>query len=601
MGILGEPLGVNTPPARRSDVDGRVRDYHLPDVVVARAKEIARRTRLSRVERADVAVELCEEAALAIGNGESTEEALEGMGEPQAVARFIRRERIRRRPLVIRLIRGWLRRVTLTVLALLLVYLYFFVRFCIGTPRISRNIAAEINAKLPAAPEEATGLFALRRGMSMAQVVPEDIAKRWPYFKPGDAEWEQAKKYVEASSGVLEWIRKSAAAPSFGYRLSDAYDPSLSSDPETRKEKAKAGHENPLLLDTLMAHLGAIRWSVRLLAADARVACELGDGKRAESDIEAIIGLAGHVREIPTLISDLVSVAAMSVAADEVGGIVAEHQGLLGDAQLVNLSRRFEGFAGGPIPLRLEGERGYFEDWVQRSYTDDGKGDGRICLKGVSNMWSQLSMNGGGNSPGVGVYLIGPLASQFLATRKEVVNEWQRIEGLVLQERAVPRWMRGEPAYDAEIDRMRADPRRSIKFAPLFVFAPAWGRASDAVDNGSMRRDGAVTVIALERWRLVHGSYPEHLEQLVPEFLAAVPVDSFDGAPLRYKSGAGLPILYSIGGDADDDDGRVPEPGGSKANANAAAWRSPSTRWKCPDGDFVIWPPVQDKVEAPEP
>ena len=42
--------------------------------------------------------------------------------------------------------------------------------------------------------------------------------------------------------------------------------------------------------------------------------------------------------------------------------------------------------------------------------------------------------------------------------------------------------------------------------------------------------------LACRRYRAKHGCYPERLDELVPEFIAAVPLDPFDGKPLRYNN-----------------------------------------------------------------
>ena len=44
------------------------------------------------------------------------------------------------------------------------------------------------------------------------------------------------------------------------------------------------------------------------------------------------------------------------------------------------------------------------------------------------------------------------------------------------------------------------------------------------------------TVFACRRYRAKRGRYPEKLDELVPEFIAAVPLDPFDGKPLRYNN-----------------------------------------------------------------
>ncbi len=71
---------------------------------------------------------------------------------------------------------------------------------------------------------------------------------------------------------------------------------------------------------------------------------------------------------------------------------------------------------------------------------------------------------------------------------------------------------------------------------------------------------------ALERFRLAEGAFPGKLEPLVPRFLPALPVDIFDGKPLRYRVNAdGGYDLWSIGPDGKDDGGKIdPKKEGSK-------------------------------------
>jgi len=47
----------------------------------------------------------------------------------------------------------------------------------------------------------------------------------------------------------------------------------------------------------------------------------------------------------------------------------------------------------------------------------------------------------------------------------------------------------------------------------------------------------AGTACAIERFHLKYKKFPQKLEQLVPEFLPKIPIDPFDGKPLRYFRG----------------------------------------------------------------
>jgi hypothetical protein len=67
----------------------------------------------------------------------------------------------------------------------------------------------------------------------------------------------------------------------------------------------------------------------------------------------------------------------------------------------------------------------------------------------------------------------------------------------------------------------------------------------------------AVAAVAAERYRRARGSWPDSPAALVPDYLRAVPLDPFDGQPLRYrKVGDGI-VVYSIGPDRKDDGGKL--------------------------------------------
>jgi hypothetical protein len=70
----------------------------------------------------------------------------------------------------------------------------------------------------------------------------------------------------------------------------------------------------------------------------------------------------------------------------------------------------------------------------------------------------------------------------------------------------------------------------------------------------------ARTALAIERYRLATGKPPEELDSLVPKYLAQVPLDPFDGQPIRYRRERSGCVLYSVGEDGRDNAGREPSP-----------------------------------------
>ncbi len=58
------------------------------------------------------------------------------------------------------------------------------------------------------------------------------------------------------------------------------------------------------------------------------------------------------------------------------------------------------------------------------------------------------------------------------------------------------------------------------------------------------------TALQVEQYRQAEKKYPESLAQLVPMYLAQVPIDPFDSQPLRYlREGEGGAMVYSVGAD----------------------------------------------------
>jgi hypothetical protein len=65
----------------------------------------------------------------------------------------------------------------------------------------------------------------------------------------------------------------------------------------------------------------------------------------------------------------------------------------------------------------------------------------------------------------------------------------------------------------------------------------------------------AQVALAAECYRRAHGDWPQALTELVPEHLPTVPLDPFDGEPLRYRRTERGVVIYSVGENGRDDGG----------------------------------------------
>ena len=125
----------------------------------------------------------------------------------------------------------------------------------------------------------------------------------------------------------------------------------------------------------------------------------------------------------------------------------------------------------------------------------------------------------------------------------------------------------------------------SLRKGPRMVMTETLGQVSLALHAGSLRAAfeaedrAAVTLrmtevaLALAAYRSDHGSYPEKLDQLVPNYLDEVPQDVFTEGELRYKPSGEDYVLYSVGPNGQDEEGRI---GDSEPPGDDVVIRTPS-------------------------
>lgn len=93
----------------------------------------------------------------------------------------------------------------------------------------------------------------------------------------------------------------------------------------------------------------------------------------------------------------------------------------------------------------------------------------------------------------------------------------------------------------------------------MAITMPDISRAILLDGNGRVRVALLQTAIALHRYQLQAGRYPESLDALVPEFLDALPIDLFSDEPLIYRREGDGFVLYSVGPNFIDDGGVTAE------------------------------------------
>ncbi|MFT6618122.1 MAG: hypothetical protein ACJASX_001009 [Limisphaerales bacterium] len=99
-----------------------------------------------------------------------------------------------------------------------------------------------------------------------------------------------------------------------------------------------------------------------------------------------------------------------------------------------------------------------------------------------------------------------------------------------------------------------------------------------AAIEAECKRSLVIAAIAVERFRLHIGTYPATLENLIPEYLIELPLDWYDGQPIRYQRlNPESYNRWSTGNDGIDNACTPPSGPEYKLAAPDLVWMKPAT------------------------
>jgi hypothetical protein len=279
-------------------------------------------------------------------------------------------------------------------------------------------------------------------------------------------------------------------------------------------------------LEGFIPHIGDVRNAWLLLCLEAVLCSEMGDGDGATRAIEAAFHVARTLSPEPLLISQLVCFAGQRSASGSLERIVGRIE--LNDAQLERLASAVggadeaTGVPGFLIGLQCQ----YLEVFKRPEALDPDLFQDlppRVILEAYS-----------------GLGLAAREGSIFL----EMMEQYIEVAQLPTHER---------------LDAVRALETLYRGRAKRCVFL----RRGEGVRHILIAEVGCLACLratrvglAVERFRLGTGHWPEVLGELVPNHLESIPEDPFDGAPLRYKRLERGFVVYSVGEDGVDNDGQ---------------------------------------------
>ncbi|NLX14151.1 MAG: hypothetical protein GXY44_10935 [Phycisphaerales bacterium] len=312
----------------------------------------------------------------------------------------------------------------------------------------------------------------------------------------------------------------------------------------------------PNPLDTLLPHLSQVRTAARLKSLETIHRIVLGDMAYVRDDIEIMFTLGRLVEDEPSVISALVRIAVDALTVSIIEQVCAQ------DILEPDLLRKLEAMlAAADLDSRLYwgilGERALFVEsfrWMRSdAYTNELDQEAKTGLR-----W--------------GIY------KGFLHDQATGLVFWNRYVQAVQAPSTGPRV--GD-TIGAEVSAL------PDVYLITKMVVPDFGRAFVLDMKTTSQIRAARTAMALERYRIAHGRWPDTLDKLVPEYLASIPLDPFDGRPLRYSLKDDAAFIYSISENLVDNSGEV-------------ASFHPSAPRDATDCGFTLLPPARRGLPADE-
>jgi len=296
-----------------------------------------------------------------------------------------------------------------------------------------------------------------------------------------------------------------------------------------------------------LPHLSVFTSNMKLLMLRMQAHQALGDTTAALVDFRAALRSYHCLTNEPTLISGLVRISMLRMVISAVGdglkaqvwkdGELKDIQAALGEVRLCPDYR-----------LAMGSEHGFVNS-VMDSIV-------KMSVRQRGEFFTQLSSGGTGSHSSShyngGAFALIPRSvfrqNQLRANRymDELVAKADMTNSRFDPNLATP------SALSAN-----ADWERMYYFA-YSILTSAYGIAAERYVFAQTRLDQARLACALERRRLARGSFPETLNDLIPEFIEDEPRDPYARAPYHYQRLEGKSfLLYGVGENGRDDGGAI--------------------------------------------
>lgn len=313
---------------------------------------------------------------------------------------------------------------------------------------------------------------------------------------------------------------------------------------------ARPSQEGPVI-GFVMADLGKARLATRMNCARMFLASRAGDDADRLAAFEETLAMGRLISAQFSLIESLVGTAVHAAAQNELRTEIVE--GTVPPEAAAALLAAMDRRPLWPLSATLDSERFFTLDFIQRTFSDTGSGNGRFLPTEAAKLGG-FSLSGNGSR--MGEYRVFNLLGLLHPDRKSTEAKANAIFDQMAKLASMPRAERASSGITIDDDA-------ELKgYKVLEMLLPAIGRSLQSRDQIDSDREATRLMLALEVYRGRHGTYPGTLAALAPEILPAIPLDAVTGMSFGYEvldpaadeHGRGY-LLYSFASDGVDNRG----------------------------------------------
>lgn len=332
-------------------------------------------------------------------------------------------------------------------------------------------------------------------------------------------------------------------------------------------------NEKESLLGIAVLELSSIRQISRLVLWRSRLNFYQSDIDGAFEDLFTLYRTGGLFKGPRTLIEQWVGIAIQDLAVHDAFEIIDSKQ--MDEQMLQTIWDEFQILVNNCIfQIDFTCEIFVLMDFIQRAYTDNGRGSGRMTPIGLQE-YITTNFEGPIESSyffALGVSLISPNRAKITEMVEYLYDSYDELAQFTP-------FSRRQMNIDAELDIEQWPRIKQIRYWPFMFMVPPYNQVLRLSYRIQADSEALLTVLALQRYKLQYGQYPETLDALVQaKLLEKIPIDPFSDNAFVYRVIGEDFILYSVGQNFTDDGGQI------------YRYKDGEVRLWAEEGDAVFWP-----------